>query len=74
MLIYLEPGAGWVHATDRASLERRLSGSGRAEILKAWCMDDTAGAEELLIVNQLGTHRWTKEQMNALLRISGNCA
>ncbi len=36
-------------------------------------INGTAQADEVLIVNQLGTHRWTKEQMNALLDVSGQC-
>ncbi|GLW27972.1 hypothetical protein [Actinoplanes regularis] len=72
-LIYLEPAAGWIQAADRAGLERKLTGSGRSSLLADWCVDGTAQADEVLIVNQLGTHRWSKEQMNALLDVSGQC-
>ncbi len=73
-LIYLEPAAGWLHAADRTGLERKLTGNGRSVLLADWCVNGTAQADEVLIVNQSGTHRWTKEQFNALLNVSGECA
>ncbi len=60
-----------MHAADRAGLERRLTGGGRTVLLRDWCVDGAAQADEVLIVNQVGTHRWSKEQFNALLDVSG---
>ncbi len=73
-LIYLEPASGWVHAADRAGVERRLFRGGRDALLKDWCVDGAAQADEVLIVNQTGTHRWNKEQFNALLDVTGRCS
>lgn len=70
-LLYLEPYSEVWHAADRAGLERRLSRV-RNSILPDWCVDGTAQADEIVMVNQSGTHRWTKEQFNALL--DGACA
>jgi len=64
----------WVHAADRAGDERKLTGGGRAILLRDWCVEGVAQAEEVLIINQTGTHRWSKEQVNALLDVSGRCA
>ena len=73
-LIYLEPAAGWLHAADRAGLERKLTGNGRSSLLADWCVNGTAQADEVLIVNQSGTHRWSKDQCNALLNVSDRCS
>lgn len=73
-LIYLEPAAWSMHAMGRADLEWVLGRRSRNEVLKDWCFNGKAQADEVVIVNQAGTHRWTRDQMNTLLRVDGLCA
>lgn len=73
-LIYLEPSRDWIHDSDRAGLARKLTGNSRSAVLQDWCVNGTAQADEVVIVNSTGTHRWTKEQFNDLLGVSGQCA
>ena len=68
-LIYLEPPAGPMHVADRTALERRLFRD-RSNFLSDWCVNGKSQADEIVMVNQAGTHRWTKEQVNALLHIT----
>ncbi len=68
-LIYLEPYAGVLHVADRPALDRRLA-SDRINLIQDWCVDGTAQADEVVMVNQTGTHRWTKHQLNTLLGVS----
>lgn len=69
-LIYLEPYAEVLHAMNRAGLGRRITRD-RNDLLPEWCVDGIPQADEVVMVNQTGTHRWTKEQFDALL--GGTC-
>jgi len=68
-LLYVEPYAGALHAAGRAGLERRLTRE-RRNLLPDWCVNGVAQADEIVMVDQTGTHRWTKEQFNALLGVT----
>lgn len=73
-LLFLEPAAGRFHAASRADLERLLGRVARSDVMKDWCVDGRAQADEVVMVNQVGTHRWTKAQMSAVLRVDVPCA
>ncbi len=70
-LIFLEPPAGRRHSDDRSALEHHLR-QNRNELLSDWCDGDAVQADEVVIVNQAGRHRWTSRQLSALL--GADCA